>query len=679
MPNRLAAETSPYLLQHRDNPVDWYPWGDEAFTRAKAEDKPVFLSVGYAACHWCHVMEHESFEDEDTAAYLSDHFVSIKVDREERPDVDQIYMRAVQALTGQGGWPMTVFLTPEGRPFHGGTYFPSEPRYAIPTFRQVLEGVQHAWTQRRGEVLEGAERLTSAIDQEQQSAPGGAALGERELGQATRAIVGAHDAQHGGWGGAPKFPQPMTLEFLLRRHAATGEALLLSVVERTLDKMAHGGIYDQLGGGFHRYSVDALWLVPHFEKMLYDNSQLARVYLHAWQVTAKLDYRRVVEQTLDYVLSEMTHPDGGFYSSQDADSEGEEGKFYVWQLSEVNAALGSDAALFNEAFDVSRSGNWEDRNILQRVKDPDVLAYRQESSAAEIETKLDQLRQQLFDVRAQRPRPGLDDKVVTAWNGLMLAAFAEAARVLGRDDYRAAAVASAEFLQRELTRPGVRLHRTWKGGRAKLNAFLEDYACAAEGLLELYQATFDERWFEAARGLADAMIEHFEDPAGGFFDTSHDHETLVTRPKDVQDNAVPSGNGMAVTVLARLHALTGDARYARAVDAALRTVAAPAARFPTAFAQWLSAADFAAGGAREIAIVGAPRDAATGSLVDTAFAAYRPRQVVAVGPPRDTQSVPLLDGRPQVEGLPTAYVCQNFACKLPVTEPQALAAQLTGL
>ncbi len=676
MANRLADESSPYLLQHKDNPVDWYPWGDGAFARAAADDKPIFLSVGYAACHWCHVMEHESFEDDETAEYLNEHFVSIKVDREERPDVDQIYMSAVTALTGQGGWPMSVFLTSDGKPFHGGTYFPAEPRYTLPTFRQVLEGVVGAWHDKRDELLTSAQRLVDAIAHEGQVVARGSAPDAHALQQATRALVSGHDQQNGGWGSAPKFPQPMTIEFLLRRHTATGEQLLLDVVERSLSKMARGGIYDHLGGGFHRYSVDEVWLVPHFEKMLYDNSQLARVYLHAWQVTGKPQYRRVVEETLDYVQREMTNSAGGFTSTLDADSEGEEGTFYVWQQSEINDVLVTDAQLFAEAYGVSAGGNWEGKNILQVAKDVDVLAFGHDASSDAIETMLTGARRRMFEAREERERPGLDDKVITAWNGLMLAAFAEAARVLGSAAYLRVAVVNAEFALRELWRDDARLFRTWKDGEARLNAYLEDYACLAEGMLELYQTTFEPRWFEAARDLADAMLEHFGDPAGGFFDTSHDHEALVTRPKNLQDNATPSGNGMAATVFARLHSLTGDARYAAAVDAALPLVSDAAQKFPSAFAQWLSAADYVDGGAREIAIVGPLDDPATRQLIDTAQAAYRPRQVVAVGSSENGSPVPLLEHRSRLDGQATAYVCRDFACNLPVTDAAALAEQL---
>ncbi len=676
MPNQLANETSPYLLQHKNNPVDWFPWGERALAKARSENKPIFLSIGYAACHWCHVMEHESFEDSETAQDLNERFVAIKVDREERPDLDQIYMSAVQQLTGQGGWPMSVFLTPEGKPFHGGTYFPPEPRMGMPSFRQVLTAVADAWRDRPADLLTGAERLTMAIDEAGLSDFASAAMTQADLDAATSLMVSGHDRQHGGWGTAPKFPQPMTLEYLLRRHLATGEELPRAVIDRTLHSMARGGIYDQLGGGFHRYSVDAEWLVPHFEKMLYDNAQLARLYVHAWQVTGDALYRRVAEETLDYVRREMTHPAGGFYSTQDADSEGEEGKYFVWSAEEVRQVLGDDAELFMDGYGVSVGGNWEGANILHVTRDPDVLAFRHELDTPAIEPKLADARRRLLQAREPRVRPGLDDKIVTAWNGLMLAAFAGAARALGRDDYRATAIAAGEFALEHLWRDGGRLYRIWKDGEAKLNGYLEDYAFLAEGFIELYETTFDERWFEAARRLSDSMLEHFADPDGGFFDTSHDHEALLIRPRDLQDNATPSGNGMAVTVLTRMHALTADARYLRSVEAALPLVGQAARRFPTAFGQWLVAADSALGGAREVAITGHADDAATHALIKTAFASYRPRQVVAAGPPDHRSMVPLLADRPQLNGKATAYVCQNFVCNMPVTEPAKLAEQL---
>jgi len=670
MPNRLASESSPYLLQHQHNPVDWYPWGDEAFAAARATGKPIFLSVGYAACHWCHVMERESFEDQETADVLNAHFVSVKVDREERPDVDQIYMSAVQLLTRHGGWPMSVFMTPEGKPFHGGTYFPPEPRHGMPSFQQVLTAVHDAWTNRRAELESGAGRLTEAIQAADSLDLPAAPVTDDDLRRASQALAGSEDRTHGGWGQAPKFPQAMAVEFLLRRHLATGEGLLLDIADRARHRMARGGIYDHVGGGFHRYSVDAAWHVPHFEKMLYDNSQLARVYLHAWQIGGDSAHRRVVEETLDWVRREMTHPQGGFFSTLDADSEGEEGKFYVWSLDEFRDVLGADADLVAATYDVSTRGNWEDVNVLRRLKDLDVLAYQHDASTSEIQAAADGALPRLFDRRAGRIRPGLDDKIITAWNGLMIAAFAEAARALDRDDYAAVATAAAEFCTTELWRDGARLWRTWKDGRARFNAYLEDYACLAEGLLELYQTTFDERWFVAARQLSDAMLQHFQDPEGGFFDTSDDHEQLVTRPKNVQDNATPSGGSMAVTVLGQMHALTGEARYLDAAEKSLTEVGPGAASYPTAFAQWFSAADFLVDQAVGVAVVGggASRD----DLLQVLRETYRPRTVVAAAAAGDGAAIPLLHDRHPLDHQAAAYVCHGFVCKLPTSDAEVV-------
>jgi uncharacterized protein YyaL (SSP411 family) len=623
-------------------------------------------------------MAHESFEDPETAAFLNEHFVSIKVDREERPDLDHIYMSAVTALTGHGGWPMTVFLLPDSQPFHGGTYFPPEPRFGMPSFRQLLEQVFEAWVIRRDDLANGAEQLVKAIHQSQLSGGSTNTFSSQSLSVASRTLASTHDRQHGGWGPAPKFPQPMALEFLLRRHVATGEELLLEVVERSLTKMARGGIYDQLGGGFHRYSVDAEWLAPHFEKMLYDNAQLTRVYLHAWQITGNPEYRDVVDATLEYVGREMTHPAGGFYSSQDADSEGEEGKFFVWTPEEIDTALCSDAALFRDAYDVSPGGNWETKTILRRVRDADVLATRHQVPLEEVESRLASARETLLSQRETRVRPGLDDKILTAWNGLMLTTVADAARVFEREDYREMAVRAGEFALAELRQPSGRLWRTWRVGRATLNGYLEDYAYLAAGLLELYQTTFDPKWFVAARELAEAMLEHFADPEGGFFDTSNDHEQLVTRPKDLQDNATPSSNAMAATVFGQLAALTGEIRYSDTVARSIALVGRLAGEYPTGFAQWLCAADFALEGANEIAIVGNPTDGTTHALVSAAFAYYRPRQVVAAAAPSESPVIPLLEDRPMVNGEPTAYVCRNFVCELPITEPAALTAHLAG-
>ncbi len=668
MTNQLANETSPYLLQHADNPVDWYPWGDEALEKARAEDKPIFLSIGYSACHWCHVMAHESFEDEETASILNDHFVSIKVDREERPDLDRIYMSAVQAMTGRGGWPMSVFLTPDGKPFYGGTYFPSEPRPGLPSFKEVLYSVNEAWQNRRDEMLKGSERVAMVIKRQMSvrdaNADENEALEQSTLDAAVRNLKHAFDYTHGGWGEAPKFPQPMALEFMLRYHQTTGDPELPEMVTQTLEAMARGGIYDQIGGGFHRYSVDDHWLVPHFEKMLYDNAQLARVYLHAWQVTGTPLLRAVTEETLDYVLREMTDPAGGFYATQDADSEGEEGKFFLWTPGQVEEVLGDEATRFMRLYGLTERGNFEGKNILTFSGD------------FEAREALSEARRRLFEAREQRVHPGRDEKVLTSWNGLMLSAFAEAARVLERADYREAAERNADFLLEHLRADDGRLLHTWKAEpepRAKVNGYLDDHTHLIEGLLALYQTTFDPRWYQAAHELAKQMIERFSAPQGGFFDTGDDHEVPVTRPRTLQDNATPSGNAMAAFVLPRLAQLAVETRYERLAERILHQVQPMLARHPLGFGQWLTALDYVLAGSHEIAIVGDLEAPDTLALLEACTDGYRPHQMVAVG---QGEAVPLLRGRDSIDAQATAYVCENFTCRNPITKPAALRTLL---
>ena len=676
MPNLLAGETSPYLLQHASNPVDWMPWGGDALARAALLDRPIFLSIGYAACHWCHVMERESFEDETTARLLNDRFVSIKVDREERPDLDSIYMGAVQAMTGSGGWPMSVFLTPDGHPFYGGTYFPDEPRHGMPSFRQVLEGVSEAWRTQRGEVTAAGQRLVSAlVEQQRAAAPGGEVVIDAEFFQGVNAALDASfDTRNGSWGGPPKFPQPMTLEYLLRRMAA-GDRAPESMVRFTLDRMADGGIRDQLGGGFHRYATDAHWLVPHFEQMLYDNAQLARTYLHAAAVVEGETgerYRDVAMGVLDYMLRELRRDDGAFAASQDADTEGIEGLTFTWRAPEIREALGAEAATaFATAYGVTEEGNWEDVTILSRV------GPRGDAAA---EAALAASRATLLERRSGRAQPARDDKALAAWNGLAIAAFAEAGRLLGEERYTAAAVAAADAIVGGLLGDDGSLRRSWKDGRAVGAGVLEDYSHLAEGLLALYETTFDERWFTLARGLADAILDRFADPAGGFFDTAVDHERLITRPKDPQDNAVPSGGAMATTVLLRLAAFTGEGRYRDAAERAIGTVAPYLARYPTGFAQWLVAAAFAAGDAVEVAVVGDPAEPTTRELLAPVWSTWRPFQVLAAAAPEvaGTSEIALLHDRPMIEDRPTAYVCRDFVCALPVTTAERLVDQLTA-
>ncbi|HEX6455365.1 MAG TPA: thioredoxin domain-containing protein [Solirubrobacterales bacterium] len=646
MPNRLAQETSPYLLQHRDNPVDWYPWGPEALDRAREEDRPILLSVGYSACHWCHVMERESFEDPETAAYMNEHFVPVKVDREERPDVDAIYMEAVQSMTGHGGWPMTVFLDPEGVPFYGGTYFPPDESRGMPSFRMVMEAVVHAFETQREEIRERAPGVKARLGALGEVEPRGEMPGPDDLEAAVQRLLGLADRRNGGFGGAPKFPPASSLELLLTR----GET---EVVELTLDKMMAGGIYDQLGGGFARYSVDAVWLVPHFEKMLYDNALLARIYLHGWQQFGRDRYRRICEETLDWMLAEMRGPEGGFYSALDADSEGEEGKFYVWTPAQVGEVLRENAEVVISYYGITEKGNFEGANVLHLA----------EGAEAEEPEGLAEMRRALLAARARRVRPGLDDKRLTSWNALAIAALADAGAVLGRDDYLDAARACADFLLGQMRDEAGNLLRTYKDGRARLNAYLEDHAFLLEALLTLYEATFEARWFVQAQALANVTIERFSDlERGGFYSTSSDHEELIARRKEVGDHPIPSGNSSVALGMLRLGALTGDRRYSEAAEGVFALFGKPAVEHPDAFAHMLRALDFHLSPTREVALVG-------DDLAELAAEVReRPRpRIVLAGGPEGSEAPPLLAGRTAVDGAPAAYVCENFACKLPVT------------
>jgi hypothetical protein len=676
MPNRLTYETSPYLLQHANNPVDWYPWGEEALKKAKTEDKPIFLSIGYSACHWCHVMEHESFENEQTAALMNDLFVNIKVDREERPDLDSIYMDAVVAISGHGGWPMSVFLTPEGVPFYGGTYYPPNARYGMPGFEQVLKTVAHVYHHQKENVNHNSSILLNQMHTSLLLQAGGS-LDPAAPELAAQALSRTFDWINGGFGNAPKFPQPMTYDFLLRAYYRSHRSSLLDMVELTLQKMAHGGMYDQLGGGFHRYSVDNIWLVPHFEKMLYDNALLARLYLHTYQLTGKPFYRRVVEETLDYVAREMTDPGGGFYSTQDADSEGEEGRFFLWTPPEIEAILGqAEGQFFCQVYDVKPGGNFEGRSILNLPQPLEQTAQELSLSLDELEIRLRQSRTKLFSAREKRIKPGRDEKIITAWNGLMLAALAEAGRILNRADYTTLAIRNAEFVQSTMKKNG-RLFRTWKAqpGQAKLMGYLEDYAFYADGLLALYQTTFEPRWFQEARALMDVVLEHFQDNQnGGFFDTADDHEQLVTRPKNLQDNATPCGNSMAGRTLLLLAAYTGHDKYADPAYQALAALQGPMSQYPGAFAHWLGALELAIAPPKEVAIIGPASRQDTAALQQTALQPYRPNQVVAQADVTNTIGHPeLVKDRPMQNGLATAYVCQHFVCQQPVTAPKSLA------
>lgn len=652
MANRLAQETSPYLLQHRDNPVDWYPWGAEALARACELDRPILLSVGYSACHWCHVMERESFEDAGTAAYMNEHFVSVKVDREERPDVDALYMEAVQAISGHGGWPMTVFCDPDGVPFYGGTYFPPDESRGMPSFRMVMEAVLDAFENRREELRERAPETRVRLGAIGAIEPSGEAPGEELLETAIATLREAADMERGGFGGAPKFPPASTLELLLAQGVD-------EPVERTLDAMMAGGIYDQIGGGFARYSVDANWLVPHFEKMLYDNALLARAYLHGWQALGHERYRRVCEETLDWALREMRGPEGGFFSALDADSEGEEGRFYVWTQEEIDAVLGDGAEAVAKFYGISETGNFEGRNILHLAGG--AAAAEPEGHAA--------ARQALYGARAKRVRPGLDDKRLASWNALMLAALAEAGAALGHEDYLDAARGCAEFVLGDLCDGGGRLLRTYKDGEGRLNAYLEDHAFLLEALLTLYEATFEQRWFERALALADTMIARFGDPErGGFFSTSDDHEELIARRKEIGDHPIPSGNSAAALGLLRIEALSGERSYGEQAEGVLRLFAKAAPRQPDAFAHLFRAVDFQLAPTKEVALIGG--DLAELSAV--VRSGHRPHLVLAGGP-AGSATPPLLAGRTQIDGLSAAYVCENFSCRVPVTNPEHLA------
>jgi uncharacterized protein len=676
MANRLANETSPYLLQHAENPVEWYPWGAEALARARDDGKPILLSVGYAACHWCHVMEHESFEDETTARLMNENFVNIKVDREERPDIDGIYMQAVQAMTGHGGWPMTVFLTPEGLPFYAGTYFPPADRHGMPSFQRVLAAVSDAYRNRRADVERTTEQLREFFAATTHPTRPTGALAPTLLERAYRELARAYDDRHGGFGGAPKFPQAMALDALLRYWSRTRTDLALTMARDSFRSMARGGIYDQLGGGFARYAVDERWLVPHFEKMLYDNAILSRLGVHLWQATKDGEVKRVVEETIDWVLREMAAPEGGFYSSLDADSEGHEGKFYLWTRAELDAALGSDAPIAAEYWGVSAGPNFEGMSILYVPNDPGVVAARLGISTNELRARVAAARHALLTVRGKRVRPGRDDKTLASWNGLMLRALAEAARAFDHLAYRAEAIRHGEFLFRTMIRDG-RVLRSYKHGVARLGGYLEDYAAMGLAALSLYELTFDNAWLKRARALADASVEWFwDDEAGAFFDTPSDHETLVTRPRDVTDNATPSGTSLATELLARLAEILHDDSMRRRATYVLETIAEPMARHPAAFGHALGVVDLLVHGAVELAIVGDPSADDFRALTRAAAERYVPSLVLAGGSARAAADIPLLVDRTATGGRATAYVCRNYSCDAPVTDATALASQL---
>ncbi len=679
--NALINETSPYLLQHAHNPVDWHPWNEQALAKARAENKPILLSIGYSACHWCHVMEHESFENEATAKLMNENFVNIKVDREERPDLDQIYMNAVQMMTGHGGWPMTMFLTPDGVPFYGGTYFPPEDRYNMAGFPRVLMSVAEAYRSQRDQVANTASSMLGELRRVGLAETSREMLTTEILDGAYRRIAANYDRAHGGFGGAPKFPPSMTLESFLHTYHRRHSSDALEMVQHTCREMAEGGMYDQLGGGFHRYSVDAQWLVPHFEKMLYDNALLTRLYLHLFQVTKDDFARRIAQETLDYVVREMTDAGGGFYSSQDADSEGVEGKFFVWSRQEISDALGEhNGNLFCEYFDVTEHGNFEAKNILRVTSSLEDTAQRLDVSVEELSNVIDGGRRKLFDIRERRVKPGRDEKVLTAWNGLMLGSFAEGAAILNRPDYRQVAEANASFVLDQMEEGGLLL-RTYKDGKAKLNGYLEDYACFIDGLISLYEATGKLRWIQAAVSLADKMIEQFwDEDAGGFYFTGKDHERLIVRSKEFLDNATPSGNSIAGLSLLRLALLTGNQDYHRCATDVLRLMANQIRRYPSAFGFALCALDFYLDSPLEIAIVGTASDSRLDELVSTVWQTYLPNRVVALCTEAHAEAaalVPLLRERNTLNDEPTAFVCEAYTCQTPVHSGHELAPQLT--
>jgi uncharacterized protein YyaL (SSP411 family) len=679
MPNRLINETSPYLLQHANNPVDWYPWGNEAFEKAKAEDKPILLSIGYSACHWCHVMERESFEEASIARQMNRQFVSIKVDREERPDIDSIYMHALQAMTGQGGWPTTMFLTPDGKPFFGGTYYPPDDQHGIIGFPRVLQAVAQAYRNQREDIDKSADEVIRRLTQMTTIPPSQSPLTDQILDNAAINISEAFDRDFGGFGTAPKFPQPLIGEFLLRTYHRTRESSLLRIVEFTLQQMARGGIYDHLAGGFHRYSTDAIWLVPHFEKMLCDNALLSRLYLNVYQATGNSEYREVAEEILDYVIREMTAPSGGFYSAQDADSEGEEGKFYVWSASEIIRILGNKTGeMFTKLYGITVDGNFEGMNVL--FLDRSIKSVADEHSLKEDELKdiIVAAKARLLEERNQRIPPMKDDKILTSWNGLMMISFAEAANVLGRNDYLEVAKANAIFLLENL-RAENRLLRSFRDRPGNVKGYLEDYSFLINGLLALYEASFEKRWLEEAQGLSEQMIALFwNEPDGTLYDTGTDHETLVIRPRDVFDNAAPSGGSMAVKALLHLATLTGQPEYERIAIQSLHSLQLFLEQVPNGLPYWLCALDYHLSTPKEVIIIGDRNDSRTMNLREAVFGQYLPNKVVAgfsseVGTRAD---IFLLENREAIGGAPTVYVCENNVCLLPVTDGESLALLL---
>ncbi|MGZ8482859.1 MAG: thioredoxin domain-containing protein [Candidatus Binatia bacterium] len=668
--NRLIHETSPYLLQHAHNPVDWYGWGEDAFQKAKAEDKPILLSIGYSACHWCHVMERESFENEEIARLMNQLFVNIKVDREERPDLDEIYMSAVQMLTGRGGWPMTMFLTPDRKPFYGGTYFPPEDRGGMPGFAQVLMGVNQAYRERPADVEKSVTEILGALRRMAESAETDKTFSKTIIAEGAAKVAQAYDADNGGLGQAPKFPNAGVYELFLRHYHHSNSSRYLEMVTHTLSKMARGGIYDHLGGGFHRYSVDAKWLVPHFEKMLYDNGQLVRIYAHAFKATREPLFKAVVDETLTYLLREMFQPEGGFYSTQDADSEGVEGKFFVWSEAEVMQILGAaDGAIFCRVYDVTESGNFEEKNIIHPILTLEQASKYFRKELGEIDRVIADAKQKLFFEREKRIKPFRDEKIITAWNGLMLSGLAEAIKISPQPAYMDAAQRTIEFIFTKLFRDGFLLH-TYKNGQAKLLGYLDDYAFTAVGLLDIYEALFDRSALARAIELTEIMLREFWDKQdGGFFSTGNSHEKLISRAKPIFDASIPSGNAVATQLLLRVFHITGEERYFHHAEKVLRSYYDAMENQPFGFAHLLCALDLYLEKPREVVIIGEPGDVRVEELLTKIHSVYQPNLTLQLARPNESQEKlsPLLRGKSQVGGNPTVYVCHDSTCSAPVT------------
>ncbi len=679
--NRLIHETSPYLLQHAHNPVDWYAWGEDAFEKAKAEDKPILLSIGYSACHWCHVMERESFENEAIARLMNELFVNIKVDREDRPDLDEIYMNAVQMLTGRGGWPMTVFLTPDRKPFYGGTYFPPEDRGGMPGFPRILKGVNQAYRERPADVEKSVTQILNALERMSKSAETGQVFSKTIIAEGAAKVAQAYDVDNGGLGQAPKFPNAGVYELFLRHYHRSKSARYLEMVTHTLTKMACGGIYDHLGGGFHRYSVDAKWLVPHFEKMLYDNAQLVRIYAHAYKITGEPLFKSVVDESLTYLLREMLQPEGGFYSTQDADSEGEEGKFFVWTEGEVMGILGEDdGAIFCRIYDVSEAGNFEDKNILHPILTLDQASKYFRKKSSEIERIIAKAKQKLFGEREKRIKPFRDEKIITAWNGLMLSGLAEAIKISPQPLFIDAAKRTIDFIFAKCFRDGLLLH-SYKDGQAKLLGFLDDYAFTAIGLLDMYEALFDASALERAIALGGIMLRDFwDEKGGGFFSTGVSHEKLISRAKPIFDASIPSGNAMATQLLLRLYHMTGDDRYNQHAERVLRSYYDAMESQPFGFAHLLCALDFYLEKAKEVVIVGERGEPRVDELLMKIHSVYQPNMTIQLASPSEPleNRSALLRGKSQVGGNPTVYVCQNYTCSAPATSWDELRPLIEG-